>query len=194
MRYFTYIAEQSFKTSPNGERLFYRSGPWSRPFIIADATTEQKLYRKQVWCLRVSLGGLIVGQPFLFLFQPEVLRKPYWFPIYLVAVVAVFWLVWRIVFARDLRSLQRANTRLKPGSFYGQTAQHHTTAGLALGFIGSLLFVACGIWILSRGGNSALGIICVAFFGLCAIAWGYALYLKLRSKQSLRDLDAERRA
>jgi len=34
MRYLTYIAEQAFKTSTSGERLFCRGGRWSRPHVI----------------------------------------------------------------------------------------------------------------------------------------------------------------
>jgi len=189
MRYFTYIAEQAFKTSASGERLFCRGGPWSRPYIVPDVVTEQRLYRKQVWMLRVLLGGLVLGQPLLFVLRPEVLHEPYLFLIYFVVVMAVFWFVGRVVFARDLRELQRAPARLRPRSFYGQTAQRHTKTGLTLGFIGSLLFVIAGIWMLSVGANYAVAILCVAFFGLCSVAWGYALYLKLASGPSPRELD-----
>jgi hypothetical protein len=193
MRYFTYIAEQSFKTSVSGERLFYRGGPWSRPYVVPDVATEQRLYRKQVWMLRALLGGLIVGQPFLFMFRPEVLYEPYWFLVYFVAVIGFFWLVGRFVFSRDLRSLQRAPGRLKPRSFYGQTAQRHSRTGLALGFVGSLLFVVGGLWMLSVGANYAVGILCIAFFGLCAVVWGYALYLKVASAEPPKDLDEKPR-
>jgi hypothetical protein len=59
-------------------------------------------------------------------------------------------------------------------------AQRHGIAGLALGSIGSLLFVAGGIWMICSGKNFAAGISSVVFFGLCAVAWGYALLLKLK--------------
>lgn len=179
MRYFTYLAEQAFKTSPTGERLFYRSGFWSRPYIIPDAAMEQKLYKKTVWTLRVSLGGLIIGQPLLFVLCPNVLREPYWFLVYFVVFMAVYCVVCKAIFAHDLRGLQRAQSRLRLGSFYGQTAQRHSKTGLTLGFIGCLLFVAAGIWMLSVGANYALGILAIGFFGLCAVAWGYALFIKL---------------
>jgi hypothetical protein len=180
MRYFTYIAEQAFKSSPSGERLFYREGPWSRPFIIPDADTERRLHRKHLWMLRVFLGAMLIGQPFLVVLSPGVLHRPHWFLIYLGAVMALFWVVGRILFASDLKRLQRASVRLRPHSFYGQMAQRHSNTGLFLGLIGSLLFVACGVWILSIGANVALGIVCVSFFGVCALAWSYALYLKLQ--------------
>ncbi len=194
MRYFTYIAEQSFKTSATGERLFYRGGPWSRPFIIPDADTERRLYKKQTWMLRILLGGLIVGQPFLFIVRPEVLHQPYWFLVYLVVVMLAFWGVGWIVFAPDLRGLQRAPVRLRPRSFYGQLAQRHSRGGLVLGFIGSLLFVAAGVWMWSVGANQAVAILCVGFFGLCAVAWGYALYLKLQIDNLPNEPEENRRA
>jgi hypothetical protein len=180
MRYFSYIAEQAFRTSATGERLFYHGGPWSRPFIIPDADTERRLHKKQTWMLRILLGGLIVGQPFLFILRPELLRQPYWFLVYFVVFMLVFWVIGLIVLAPDLRGLQRAPVRLGPRSFYGQMARRHSRAGLVLGFTGSLLFAAAGVWMLSVGANLAIAILCVGFFGLCAVAWGYALYLKLQ--------------
>ena len=76
MRYFTYLAEQAFKTAPTGERLFYTGGWWTRPRIIPDAATEQRLFKKQVWLTRGFFGLMVFGQPFLFLFYPGILSKP----------------------------------------------------------------------------------------------------------------------
>jgi hypothetical protein len=193
MRYFTYLAEQAFKTSASGERLFYRGGPWSRPYIIPDVATEQRLYRKHVWMLRVLLGGLIVGQPFLDRLRPEVFDEPYWFLIYLIIVTAVFWVAGKAVFSRDLNGLQRAPTRLRLRSFYGQMAQRHSETGLALGSIGSLLLVAGGVWMLSIGANYAVGILSIVFGGWCAVGWGYALHLKLTSNEPPEEADEQRR-
>jgi hypothetical protein len=178
MRYFTYMAEQSFKTSETGERLFYLGGFWSRPFVIPDADTERRLFKKLIWMLRVLLGGLVVGQPLLFFMRPEVLYQPYWFFVYFVVVMLVWWIVGRILFAPDLRGLARAPFRLRPRSLYGQMAQRHSKTWLILGLVGSLLFVVAGVWMLSVGANLAVAILAVSFFGLCAVAWGYALYVK----------------
>lgn len=178
MRYFTYIAEQSFKTSETGERLFYRNGPWSAPYIIPDTDTEHRLYNKQVWLLRILLGALIFGQPFLFVLFPQVLDEPYWFVVYIVAVMAVSWLAGRLVFASDLKGLRRAPAPLRPKSFYAQMASRHGWRGLWLGFLGSLLFVMGGVWMLIAKENPAVGFFSIGFFGLCAAAWGYTLFLK----------------
>jgi|SRR4051812_21139015 hypothetical protein len=104
-------------------------------------------------------------------------------------VVAAFWIVFWIVFARDLRHLRRAPVRLRVRSFYGQTAQRHSRTGLFLGFMMSLLFVAGGGWMLFVGANLAVAILCVTFFALCAVAWGYALFLKLQAGASLDETD-----
>ena len=98
MGYFDYIAKQSFKSAPSGERLFYRGGPWSRPYLVPDQATEQRLYIRQLWLLRLLLGVLILGQPFLFLLVPEVIREPLWFLGYLIAVMVVFGVAGHLLF------------------------------------------------------------------------------------------------
>jgi hypothetical protein len=178
MRYFTYIAEQSFKTGPNGERLFYHSGPWSRPYLIPDAETERAIYRKQVWMLRIALGGLIVTQPFLFIRHPEVIGSSLNFIAYMAAITFGFWIVGRIVLAPELRRLERAPARLSWTSFMGQTADKHSFVGLALGFAACLAFVAIGIWLLAIGEASVPAIFSIVFFGACAVGWMYALSRK----------------
>lgn len=70
-----YIAEQIFRTSANGERLFYRGGPWSRPYIIPDAATERRIYSKHLVMLRVLYPALILGQPLLFMLRPDLLHE-----------------------------------------------------------------------------------------------------------------------
>jgi hypothetical protein len=184
MRYFTYLAEASFKTSEKGERLFYRSGPWSRPYIVPDLATEQRLYRKQVWILRILLGGLIIGQPFLFAIHPEVTHEPIWFFSYLLIILFIFWIIGKFVFASDLRSLHRMDVRLPFQSFYAQNAERHSKSGLVFGLLGSLLFVALGIFFLFTGTNRMIGIVTIGFFGICAVAWGYALFVKIMRKKS----------
>src|SRR5271165_502113 len=186
MGYFTYLAAQAFRTSETGERLFYRGGPWSRPYIIPDAATEQRIYGKHLLMLRVLLSALIIGQPLLFILHPDLFHETCWFLIYLVVVTVLAWLVWRAVLAPDLRNLQQAQTRLPLRLFYGQMAKRHSAGTLILGFMASCLFVAGPVWMLARGAHYSAGILilCMAFFSLCTVAWGYALYLKLKSAKS----------
>lgn len=183
MRYFTYIAEQAFKTSPKGERLFYQGGPWSRPYIIPDQATEQRLYKKQVWLMRIFLGGLILGQPFLFVYLPDLIKQPLTFLIYFFGLMALYHFVTRAVFAEELDCLQQLDKPLGLGQFYAQIAQRHSKGKLLLGCLGSLAFVAGGAWMLADGENILISVLCIGFFSLTAVAWSYALYLKFKTDQ-----------
>jgi hypothetical protein len=183
MRYFTYIAEQSFKTAPSGERVFFDSGPWSRPYVLPNAETEQRIYRKLVWMLRIMLGGLIVSQPILLLWFPGIVNNPMVFAAYLIALTAVFGLVRHALLAPDLRGLARAE-RVPMRSFYGEMARQHSLRALMLGLACSIAFVALGAVMLALGQSSLAAIFCIVFFGACAVAWMYGLMLKRRAVAS----------
>ena len=60
MRFFGNVGEQAFRTAPDGRRLFYSFGPWSRPYVVPDTDTEQRLSDRQRWLFGVLLG---LGQP-----------------------------------------------------------------------------------------------------------------------------------
>jgi FtsH-binding integral membrane protein len=178
VRYFAYMADQSFKTAPGGERLFYFGGPWSRPYIVPDNETEQKLYRKVLWSLRIMLGGLIVAIPFLPM--AKLLDDSLYFFAYLLAVSVVFWLGRKLVLMRDLQHLQRAAAKLPLRSFFAQMAEKHSALALSSGLGVSVLFVAVGFAGLFLGDAAApAAIFCIGFFALCTAAWGYALSLKV---------------
>ena len=181
MRYFTYIAEQSFKSDDDGRRLFYIGSPFSRPYLIPDASTETRLFRKMTWNHRIFLSALILGQPFLFHYY---FRQPWLFFVFLVSVMVFQWVVLRVVFHSDLRSLERRASRLSLRTFYSGMAQRHSESGLVLGLLGCIAFVVCGVFISADGGwMLAFGLPSVVFFGLCGVGWGYALHLKRATGQ-----------
>ena len=186
MRYFGYMAEQAFRTAPDGTRLFCRTGPWARGYVVPDEATERRLFRKQLWLYRLFFGGMIVGQPFLFQFVPNVVHRSVWFLGYMAAEIAVFTAVAHLLFRADLRTLQRSTTRIPVGAMYAERAGRHSVAMLVLGLLGSVLFVVCGVGMLLFEGNSIVGWMSVGFFGLCAVVWGHMLRTKLA-------LDAGRR-
>lgn len=179
IKYFSYIAEQSFKTSPNGERLFYFGGLWSKPYIIPDQEIEKRLFKKQLWMLRLFLGAMILGQPFLFIAVPNIVKTPLGYILYFVGIMLLYWFVNQLVFKKELSRLSRANTRTPLADFYRDTAKKHGTVGLGLGFLGSVGFVLAGLWMIESEINPFVGWITIIFFGLCAVAWGYTLVLKI---------------
>lgn len=66
MGLFDELAGRSFSTSPTGERLFHLNGPWSRPYVIPDLATEERLRRKVRMLAKVIvLGPLAILLGFL---------------------------------------------------------------------------------------------------------------------------------
>ncbi len=184
IKYFSYIAEQSFKTSPTGERLFFHGGFWSRPYIIPNEETERRLFKKQLWMLRILLGTLILGQPFLLIAIPNIMLAPLWYVIYLVAVMLLFWSVNWLVFRTDLSTLKRTSAPLPFVAFFRDTAKRNSMFGLVLVFLISIGFVLLGLWIVKGGINPFIGWASIIFFSLCAVLWGCTLYLKLTLPKS----------
>ena len=188
MRYFSYIAEQSFQTDHQGRRLFYLYGPWSRPYVIPDAETEAFLLRRQTIVLRWSFGAILFGLPLLFALRPKILFQPSGFIGFFCLAVAVVCLVNWSLLRQRLNTLTRLEGAQSFREFYQGSADKHSVGALALGFIGSLIFVAQGYGLLGSSIPSKfevapiVGWLCITFFGLCALAWGYSLFLKLRSR------------
>ena len=185
MGYFSYIAEQAFKTDQEGRRLFYRGGPWSRPYIIPDLATERMLHQWQTVLMQWTLGSMIFGQAIIFALWPEIIFQ---LPVFISSVVTVSLLsaiAGRLVHRRTLIGLQRAERRLSLRQFYISVASRHSVGALVLRFLVMLAFVAIGYGTITRKGSidltasPAIGWACIIFFGLHAIAKAYALILKL---------------
>lgn len=189
MGYFSYIAEQAFKTDQEGRRLFYRGGPWSRPYIIPDLATERMLHQRQTALMGWTLGSMFSGQAIISVLWPEIIFQLPFIISYIVAVSLLYAIAGRLVHRRTLIGLQRAERRLSLRQFYISgaisDASRHSVGALVLKFLGSLAFVAIGNWIITRKGSidltapPAIGWFLIIGFGLCAIYWAYALILKL---------------
>lgn len=182
MGYFTFIADQAFNTSATGERWFCPNGLGSLPYVIPDAATEQRLYKKHLWMVRVLWGGMLVC-----MFLSDVLRsvlgfsRGLWCLIGLVALVALGWLLgWRLLMASELRDLRRSETRLTPPVLYRLVAKKRGWTALILIFVLSLGFLSAAIASLTTGKGISLvfGIVGTAMFGFLALGFGYTLYLK----------------
>ena len=102
-----------------------------------------------------------------------------------VAGAAVYWLAFRMILRPELKQLERASAKLSLSAFYRQMADKHSYRALLLGFGVSVLFVVTGAWAFAAGDMPRLiAIFTMGFFGICALAWGYALALKRASRQT----------
>jgi hypothetical protein len=138
--------------------------------------------------MRCTLGPLILGQPFLFAIWLKVIFQPAVFFGYMIVIMALFGVAGWLAHRHLVSGLPRLEHRLPLRRFYQSMADRHSAGVLVLGFIASILFVLCGYWMLSRpipsgfGAPHFIGWLCISFFGLCALAWGYALSLKIRTR------------
>ena len=182
MRYFHYIAEQAFKTTPDGRRFFYRGGPWSRPYLVPDPETEQRLFTKQLWMMRVLLGGMISGSRFYFFSFPTSLTNR-----------CGSWGTWRSClrfsglsessrFTMNSRGFLVPNPACRYTTSILGRRQQHSVGKLILLILASFAFVVAGFWMLSTGQNAAIAWLAIVFFGLCALAWAYTLILKVTER------------
>lgn len=176
MKYFTYLAEQSFKTDAEGQRVFYSGGPWSRPYIIPDEETERRLFRKHLWFMRIVMGGLILIMPFLLVTFPIINKDPIIFLIYIVGITVASRIISYLVFRSELSKLSRTPTRIPLKNFYLNTADKHSLVKLILGLACCLLFVVGGLFL---DGDPYISGFCIVLFGIFSLAWAYMLYLKL---------------
>src|SRR5262245_32744403 len=108
------MAKAAFKTGPDGETWFCPGGPWTRPYVVPDATTEQRLFTRQLWMMRLLFVFIVAGQPLTFALLPAVTQDAYWFLGYIAVVLLLFWAASHLVFRGEVKALRRAPTRLPP--------------------------------------------------------------------------------
>ena len=180
MGYFTRMADQAFKTSATGERWFCPHGLWSRPYVIPDAATEQRLYKKHLWIMRVIWSGMLFC-----MFLSNVLRSVFgfsrglWWLAGLEAFVALWWLLgWKLLIAPELRGLRRSETRLTPPVLYRFVAKERGWTMMIVIFVLALLFLTGTIVGLIMGISLVFGALSIVLTGFLALASGYTLYLK----------------
>jgi hypothetical protein len=180
MRYFTYIAEQAFKTDEEGRRVFYLGSIRSRPYVITDPATESRMFRKLTWYYRIFLSVLLIGLAFM---MPRIINQPLRFFGVFAATMAFQWVVLRLMFFRDLRKMTRAPARMTLKTFYAGMVQRHSVKFFKWGFYGSLAFAAVSaLSAVFDTDRLAIDLADVALFGAGAAAMGYAIKLKLAQK------------
>lgn len=176
MRYFTYIAEQQFKSDDQGNRLFLMAGLFARPYIIPDQATEQRLFWKMTWFYRIMLPAVILSMPILNHFY--FFQQPWLFPLYLLLMVAVQIVVMRVLVHPELKTMTRA-PMMPRQSFYRQIAEKHSERYLKFGFWVSLMFAVTGALVCFTGpGQYAVGLPCALIFSFMSVGWYKALRVK----------------
>jgi hypothetical protein len=178
MRFFSDVSKQAFRTAPDGRRLFYVLGPLSRPYVVPDTETEQRLNQKQRWLLGILLGLVVVGQQVVRSIESGMFSTA-GFVGYLAFVLVGYVVIHRILFHGELRSLARAESRLSLHDYYADVASRRSVASLFAQIGMALGLIALGVWMVVGQGELVLGWVDIGFFTLITAVWIYALTLKL---------------
>ena len=183
MGYFSYIAEWSFGTSPTGERLFFLYGFLSRPFIIPDEETKQRLFRKRLWMVRIVSGlctaeGLLLS--FIFDFLPEVAKDSKLWSVVIFGLCFVMCAINYCVFYSEFKFMKRAELPVPIKAILGDKAKRNSVSRLALGILVYLFGVPVGMLILDPGDDFIFPLLVSGLSGVYGLVLGYVLYLKIQ--------------
>ena len=181
MGFLSYLSQGIVKTGPNGERLLYLYGPWSRPYIIPDLATERRLIQKGVWIFLFIL--LIVILP-ITLTPPRLLDK-FWnsslyFMIFLIVASGVAVISAKIAFQPEIRHLTRVAQRPPFSAQLDDRAKRNSYGVFAAHILICLVFIVGGILTLLKGRSILAASVGLLFFGGILVMDVYALSRKLR--------------
>jgi hypothetical protein len=159
MGYFDALTNSSFKTTPDGHRLFFPWGIWSRGYVIASDQDYDRLRQQMKIYYIVSLV-LIIG---------SIVAKIYVGAIIIAALLLGFYLAWMWSL---VPRLQPSHERLSLQESMTSQARLHNAVVLWLLEIAMLAFVCGGVLnLIFDPSNWLIALPSISFFGLCAVAF-----------------------
>lgn len=168
MGYFDALTSGTFKTTPDGQRLFFPWGTLGRGYVVASEKDYEGM-RQQVKSYlivgMILIIGAMAGREYVLGFA----AAGVWCALY------VAWTAWR------LRSLQPSRERLTSREVMAEQARAHNPIFLWFAGIASLVFLAGGIFILvvdPRQWLVAGGTI--LFFGFCLVRFVQMIRVRRR--------------
>jgi hypothetical protein len=167
--YFDALTSGAFKSAPDGRRLFFPYGVIGRGYVLPSEEAYQRLYGQLKTFTIVALV-LIIGASALLAFL--------W-----AAVIAVLLILFYGAWASyAVRRLAPSDERLSLQESMSTQAVTHNAAMLWATEIGSLVFVAAGVFMLLTSPDSRLiALVSIGFFGVCAVAFARMLMLRKRN-------------
>jgi hypothetical protein len=174
MGYFDALTSSSFKTTPDGRRLFHPWGIWGRGYAIPSEAHYQRLQRQIKTYVIVVLAVMIVGVALL----PAV-----W--VFVIAAVLIgLYFAWTPFL---LRGLTRTDETLSWRESMTTQARLHHAWVLWLLLIVALAFVALGFVILLADPDEWLiAVSSIVLFGPCAGIFAYMLRARQRAAAAER--------
>src|SRR5262245_19037708 len=171
MGYFDALTSSSFKTTPEGHRLFFPWGVLGRGYIIGSEPEYKRLRRQVKIYLIIGMVGMVgMGIGFIALREPlaGLAAAAAWG-----ACCIAFYFAWVPYL---LRRLQPSDERLSLRESMVTQAREHSLIFLWAAEIGSIGFVAASAFIFAfNPGNWLMAIVGILFFGFCAASFALML-------------------
>ncbi len=169
MGYFDGLTSGSFKTAPDGRRLFYPWGYLGRGYVLPSDDTADRLRRQLKTYYIVMLVGIVGTSGFRAFITSAVVA----------GVCIIFYAIWA---SRQVAGLQPAGEAMTFGESSAAQARAFGPRALWLLEICSLLFVAGGIFMyLSDPAKWPMALVTTIFFGCCAASIGYLIHVRRRA-------------
>jgi len=179
MGYFDALTSSSFKTTADGQRLFFPWGVLRRGYVIA---SEFEYERLQGQIKKLIIIGMATWMPAAI--GAVVLRK-YIGLAGLVAITALiaFYIAFYISWVLSLlRGLQPSRERLSLWKSMATQAREHNPMLQWVGEICSIGFVAASLFVLIfNPGRSSAATGRIVFFGVCAASFAFMLVVRRRT-------------
>ena len=177
---FRAMARFSFVDGRDGARLSYMSGPWSRPYLVPDAATEERLLTRQSWIMAALFLGLL---PLLALSAPRLLDPRAFILSLCLALIAQQVLSWAVL-RPVLVGLSKKTDRAPLSLFYRGSAERHGFPFVILCLLGCSSFFLFSIGCLLTGTvHPIVAVTSSVIFGVVSASWVYVLLLKLRMRR-----------
>jgi hypothetical protein len=166
MDYFEAMASSSFKTAADGRQLFFPWRAWGRGYVIGSELGYARL-RRQITIYNIAAIVLIVG---------TLIPLGFVAGFAMAAALMVFYLAWTRYL---LRGLQPSDERLSLRESMTSQARAQGPVLLWIGEVGSIAFVAAGIFTLVfDSGNWLTATASIVIFSLCATSFMFMLVLR----------------
>ncbi len=167
MGYFDGLTDASFKKDSQGKDLFFPWGILGSGYVLESEEQKEK-FRKFFKTMYLTV--------FLTIFIIQIIFTA-WINILL---LPAFYIWFHLTIKKMTKGLQKSNEKLKTYEAYQNSAKSHNLITLILLEGVAFLFVAGGVFIISRDEKAWIGYLCIAFFSFCSVAIGYMIYSKIK--------------
>jgi hypothetical protein len=184
MGYFDALTSSAFKTTNDGQRLFFPWGILTQGYVIPTEADFERLRHDYKNIMKFTMI-------FSLLFVIVLWNFSSWSFLFKGIVTVAFLLVYIVAYNVWVRfrchNLSPAHEKLTYSECAANQARTFSTVQLWLFEVGSLAFVAGGVWILLTDPNQWLiAVSSIAFFGLCAVVFTRMIVIKRRETRTRR--------